>query len=99
MINPAICKYSRIYCQILEFSSAVKNVLMATTTDSDVPNGVQKREETEDNAGNDSSSQSGIINEYLTGFYVITGIDYILTKPGGLRQRLHLRRREVTPST
>lgn len=99
MINPSICKYSRMYCQILEFSPAAKSVLLASTIDENVPDGAQRRTPTEDNVGNDSSSESGIINEYLTGFYVITGIEYFLTRPGGLRQRLHLRRREVTPST
>lgn len=99
MINPSICKYSRMYCQILEFSPAVKSVLLASTTDENVPDSAQRRTPTEDNLGNDSSEINGIVNEYLTGFYVITGIEYFLTRPGGLRQRLHLRRREVTPST
>jgi len=99
MINPAVWKYSRIYCQILEFGQNVKGALMSPSDDDRTPSGTQRREETPDNVGNDSSSENGIINEYLTGFYVITGIEYILTKPGGLRQRLHLRRREVTPTT
>lgn len=99
MINPAIWRYSRIYCQILEFGSNVKEVLLSPNDDPGAPSGTQRREPTEDNAGNDKSSESGVINEYLTGFYVITGIEYFLTKPGGLRQKLHLRRREVTPST
>lgn len=99
MINPSICKYSRMYCQILEFSPAVKSVLLASTTDENVPDSAQRRTPTEDNLGNDSSEINGIVNEYLTGFYVITGIEYFLTRPGGLRQRLHLRRREVIPST
>ncbi len=98
-INPSIYKYSRIYCQIFEYAQGVKNVLTESSNDENVPNGVQKKQETEDNFGNDTSLQNGIINEYLTGFYVITGIEYILTKPGRLRQRLHLRRREATPST
>lgn len=99
MINPAICKYSRIYCQILEFNFATKEVLLKNGTGSDTPNGAQQREKTEDNVGNDASSQNGIINEHLTGFYVITGIEYFLIRPGRLRQRLHLRRREATPTT
>jgi hypothetical protein len=98
-VNPAISRYTRIYCQIFEFASNVKSVLMASTDDEDVPNSAQKRQERTDNAGNDSSSENGVLNEYLTGFYVITGIEYFLTRPGGLRQRLHLRRREVVPST
>lgn len=99
MINPAIWRYSRIYCQILEFGQNVKDVLTAPNNDPNVPSGTKRRQETPNNVGSDSSSDNGVINEYLTGFYVITGIDYILTRPGGLRQRLHLRRREVVPST
>jgi hypothetical protein len=98
-VNPAISRYTRIYCQIFEFASNVKSVLMASTDDENAPNGAQKRQERKDNAGNDASSENGVLNEYLTGFYVITGIEYFLVKPGGLRQRLHLRRREVVPST
>lgn len=97
MINPAILKYSRMYCQILEFSQPVKDVL---TTSVDTAEGsAQRRTTTEDNIGNDASSENGIVNEFLSGFYVITGIEYILTKPGGLRQRLHLRRRDIVPTT
>lgn len=99
MINPAIWRYSRIYVQILEFGQNVKEVLTAPSADADVPSGTQRRQETPNNVGSDNSSDNGVINEYLTGFYVITGMEYILTKPGGLRQRLHLRRREVTPTT
>jgi hypothetical protein len=99
MINPAIWRYSRMYCQILEFGQNVKEVLTAPSNDPNTPSGTQRRQETPDNVGNDISSDNGVINEYLTGFYVITGIEYILTQPGGLRQRLHLRRREVVPST
>lgn len=99
MINPAISKYSRIYCEIYEFASNVKNVLVAPSDDPSTPSGTQRREETPNNEGNDPSSENGVRNEYLTGFYVITGIEYMLTRPGGLRQKLHLRRREVVPST
>ena len=98
-VNPAISRYSRIYCQILEFSSNVKGVLMASTLDTTVPEGANKRQPTTDDAGNDKSSENGVLNEYLTGFYVITGMEYFLTKPGGLRQRIHLRRREVVATT
>jgi hypothetical protein len=99
MINPAIWRYSRMYCQILEFAQNVKEVLTSPESDPNTPSGVHRREKTPENAGSDNSSNNGVLNEYLTGFYVITGIEYILTSPGGLRQRLHLRRREVVPST
>ena len=98
-VNPAIVRYSRIYCQIFEFAANVKSVLLAPSNDETVPSGTQRRQQTNNDIGNDESSQNGIINEYLSGFYVITGIEYFLTKPGGLRQRLHLRRREVVPTT
>ena len=103
-INPAILRYSRIYCLMFEFAQNVKGVLTAPENDENAPNDSQRRKATEDNAGSDPNSQSGVINEYLSGFYVITGIEYYLTKGpqaggAGLKQRLHLRRREVTPST
>lgn len=98
-INPSIIRYSRIYCQIMEFGENAKSVLTAPENGEDVPPGAQRREETEDNGGSDKSSELGIINEMLSGFYVITGIEYILTKPGGLRTRVHLRRREIVPTT
>jgi hypothetical protein len=99
MVNPALTRYSRIYCQIWEFAQPVKDVLLAPSNDENVPSGTQRRAETPENAGNDASSQAGVINEFLSGFYVITGIDYFLTEPGPIRQRVHLRRREVVPST
>jgi hypothetical protein len=96
VMNPAISKYSRIYCQLFEFSSHVKETLLKPSDDPDAPSGIQRRENPEED---DASSENGVLNEYLSGFYVITGIEYILTKPGGLRQLLHLRRREVVPTT
>ena len=99
VINPGIARYTRMYCQILEFSQMTKDVLTAPLYDDNVPSGTQQRTETQDNICNDKLSQNGILNENLSGFYVIVGIEYFLTRPGGLRQRLHLRRREVVPST
>ena len=43
--------------------------------------------------------ENGIVNEYLTGFYVISGVEYILTQPGPVRMKLKLQRREFTPTT
>jgi len=93
--NPAIWKYSRIYCMFLEYGDSTKRVLTAPSNE-ETPPGTQRRE-TED--GNDPLSPNGVLNEYLSGFYVVTGIDYFLTQPGALKQRLHLRRREVVPTT
>jgi|14_taG_2_1085336.scaffolds.fasta_scaffold04288_3 hypothetical protein len=103
-VNPAILRYSRIYCHMMETAQMVKGVLTATENDENAPTDTQRRKETTDNAGSDTSNEFGVINEYLSGFYVITGMEYFMTKgpqPGGsgLRQRLHLRRREVTPTT
>ena len=103
-VNPAILRYSRIYCHMMETAQMVKGVLTAPENDENAPNDSVRRAETPDNAGSDVDNQFGVINEYLSGFYVITGMEYFLTKgpqPGGagLKQRLHLRRREVVPST
>jgi hypothetical protein len=103
-VNPAILRYSRIYCHMMETAQMVKGTLTAPENDENAPNDSVRRKETPDNLGSDVDNEYGVVNEYLSGFYVITGIEYFLTsgdQPGGagLRQRLHLRRREVTPST
>jgi hypothetical protein len=88
----------------MEISQPVKNVLTAPENNENVPNDAVRRKKTPDNAGSDVNNQFGVVNEYLSGFYVITGIEYFMDsgpQPGGavLKQKLHLRRREVTPST
>ena len=103
-VNPAIMRYSRIYCHMMETAQMVKGTLTAPENDEEAPSDSQRRTDTPDNLGSDVDNEYGVVNEYLSGFYVITGIEYFMTKgpqPGGqgLRQRLHLRRREVTPST
>lgn len=98
-VNPSISRYSRIYLQFVELAQNVKSVLTAPDNDENVPEGTQTRSDVDNGLTNDKTSENGVINEYLSGFYVITGIEYILTKPGGLRQKLHLRRREVVPTT
>jgi hypothetical protein len=97
-VNPALVRYSRIYCQILEFGSAIPNTLLATQQDE-----IEGEEEPQPRSGgtdeNDPKSQQGIVNEYLTGFYVIKGVEWLLTKPGPIRMKLELVRREFTPTT
>jgi hypothetical protein len=97
-INPALVRYSRIYCQILEFAQPVKDVLLNPSTSEENPNpNTQQRDV--DPALDDTSSESGVVNEFLSGFYVINGLEFILTTPGGIRMKLYLQRREFTPST
>ena len=103
-VNPAILRYTRIYCHMMETAQMVKGTLTAPENDENAPNDSQRRADTPDNAGSDVDNEFGVINEYLSGFYVITGIEYFLRSGpqaggAGLKQRLHLRRREVTPST
>jgi hypothetical protein len=98
-VNPAIARYTRIAIQIVEFGSNVKSVLTAPDNDDDVPEDVKRRSDEGSDVASDKTSENGVLNEYLSGFYVVTGIEYILTTPGGIRQKLHLRRREVVPST
>ena len=82
----------------------VRGTLTAPENDENAPSDSVRRTETPDNLGSDVNNEFGVINEYLSGFYVITGIEYFLISGeeaggAGLKQRLHLRRREVTPST
>tara|TARA_Y100000385_G_scaffold217698_1_gene226877 strand:+ start:138 stop:1634 length:1497 start_codon:yes stop_codon:yes gene_type:complete len=103
-VNPGILRYSRIYCSIMETAQMVKGTLTSPENDENAPSDSVRRTETPDNLGSDVDNEFGVINEYLSGFYVITGIEYFLISGeeaggAGLKQRLHLRRREVTPST
>ena len=100
-VNPALVRYSRIYCQILEYSSPVQNTLLAPDNDEiEGENAPQTRpEESDANNSQTSGNQNGVVNEYLTGFYVIAGVEYLWTRPGPLRMRLKLQRREFTPTT
>ena len=99
-VNPALVRCSRIYCQILEYANPVQSTLLAPDTDEiEGENAPQTRPETADGVGNDVESQNGVVNEYLTGFYVICGVEYLYSRPGPLRMRLKLQRREFTPST
>ena len=97
-VNPALVRYSRIYCQILEYGSPIKNVLLAPGQDQ-----IEGEEAPQTRSGgddeNDPASENGVVNEYLTGFYVIAGVEWILTKPGPVRMKLKLQRREFTPTT
>jgi len=97
-VNPALVRYSRIYCQILEFASPIKNVLLAPNNDDLVgEEAPQTRSGGTDE--NDQKSENGVVNEYLTGFYVISGVEWLYTNPGPVRMRLTLQRREFTPTT
>jgi hypothetical protein len=97
-VNPALLRYTRIYCHILEFASATKTVLLKPSQ-TDLPADGKPQTRSGDSAENDKQSENGIKNEYLSGFYVISGIEWIFTKPGPLRMRLTLQRREFTPTT
>ena len=96
-LNPALVRYSRIFCQILEFAEAITSVLVAPGED-DIT-GAKSTPQTRPDDTDDIKSQNGIINEYLSGFYVITGVEWLYTTPGPIRMRLHLQRREFTPTT
>ena len=97
-VNPALVRYSRIYCQILEFASPIKNVLLAPEQD-DIEGEQAPTTRTGGDDENNPDSEQGIVNEYLTGFYVIKGVEWLLTKPGPIRMKLTLVRREFTPTT
>jgi len=98
-INPALVRYSRIYCYILEYSSPIKSALTEPNNSESEPNENQQERTLLDSSDDSTSGDAGVVNEFLTGFYVISGIEYIMTKPGGIRMKLYLQRREYTPST
>jgi len=95
-VNPALLRYTRIYCQIFEYGSPQKTVLTQNTNGEETPpEGAAERDTTPEQ----DSESTGILNEFLSGFYVISGLEYFQTKPGGLRMKLYLQRREFKPST
>tara|TARA_R110000803_G_scaffold59157_3_gene117567 strand:+ start:5073 stop:6560 length:1488 start_codon:yes stop_codon:yes gene_type:complete len=96
-LNPALVRYSRIYCQILEFAPTIKDVLAAPSV-ADI-SGAEGKPQTRPDNTDDTNSENGIVNEYLSGFYVITGVEWLYTNPGPIRMRLRLQRREFTPTT
>ena len=60
--------------------------------------GDDKGEDGENDAST-SGNQNGVKNEFLTGFYVVDGVEYLYSAPGPLRMKLHLLRREYVPTT
>ena len=97
-VNPALLRYTRMYCQILEFASPIKNVLTAPEN-YDLVGEEAPQTRTGGTAENDKKSENGVVNEYLSGFYVISGVEWLYTTPGPVRMRLTLQRREFTPTT
>jgi hypothetical protein len=95
-INPALLRYTRIYCYIVEYASAAGD---AATAEEDGEQEPQPDAANRDNLPENSEDAEYTINNFLTGFYVISGIEYIQRPPGPLRMRLHLQRREYYPST
>jgi len=96
-INPALLRYSRIYCYILEYSQPVKEILLEPNNKEGVvqPNQEERNDQIEDS----SKGDQGVVNEFLSGYYVISGLEYILANTGPIRMKLYLQRREFTPST
>ena len=95
-INPALLRYTRIYCYIVEYASASGDAITAEEDGTQEP---QPDAANRDNLPENSEEAEYTINNFLSGFYVISGIEYIQRPPGPLRMRLHLQRREFYPST
>ena len=94
-VNPALLRYTRIYCYIVEYGSPVQEAELDSTQGTNQqpqPNEAERKTTPEDEAKAPYTT-----NEFLSGFYVIGGIEYILRQPGQMRMRLHLLRREFFP--
>ena len=93
-VNPALLRYSRITCLVYEYGSSIKNVLKDPTTgDKPIPDAAQRDQTAEEDSG------QALLNESLSGYYIISGYEYILTDASVLRMRLFLQRREGKAST
>jgi hypothetical protein len=94
-INPSIVRYDRIYCQIWEYASPVKDTLTATTdADAEVPEDAELRD-----PDLNQVASGGILNEFLSGFYVVSGTEWIQVKSGAMKMKLYLQRRVFKPTT
>jgi hypothetical protein len=94
-VNPALLRYTRIFCKVFEYATPVKQQLTASTEDDAEPpaNAVKRDPATNEEA------DGGIVNEFLTGFYVINGIDWIQIMPGPMKMKVYLQRRVFKPTS
>lgn len=93
-VNPALLRYSRIACLVYEYGNSIKNVLKDPTNgETPIPNAAQRNQTAAEDSG------QALLNESLSGFYIISGYEYILTDASVLRMRLFLQRREGKAST
>lgn len=91
MVNATLYRYQRIPIFIYDYGHLEKKIY---------EEGAQVRgDEIKDSDTVDSEGQqTGRLNKFLSGFYLIVGINYFWTAPGPIRQRLVLVRREFDPS-
>ena len=68
--------------------------MASTEGDQQPPSDAVKR----DPASNEEIN-GGIINEFLSGFYVINGIEWIQVTPAPMKMKLYLQRRVFKPSS
>jgi hypothetical protein len=89
----------------MEYAATVQETILKPTNNLD---GVDQEEgggPLQDRTGEDGQNnpspdnQNGVLNEFLTGFYVVSGVEYIYTEPGPLRMKLRLQRREYVATT
>ena len=94
-VNPALLRYTRIYCRVLEYATPVKQQLTASTEDDAEPpaDAVKRDPELNEPQG------GGIVNEFLSGFYVISGIEWMQVVPGPMKMKLYLQRRVFKPTS
>jgi hypothetical protein len=97
-INPALLRYTRIYCYIVEYATPTQNTLTAVNNADDEGTPHEDAAQRESTAEQDAAAPF-VTNDFLSGFYVIGGMEYIYREPGPMRMRLHLLRREFYPST
>ena len=86
MVNTTLYRYQRIPVFIWDYGLIEKRVHELGEEE----NG--SSEELEENEKDNTMRPK--LNKFLSGFYVIVGIDYIFTYPGPIRQRLVLIKRE-----
>tara|TARA_B100000900_G_scaffold311136_1_gene269879 strand:+ start:979 stop:2490 length:1512 start_codon:yes stop_codon:yes gene_type:complete len=108
-INPAVLRYSRMYCHFVEYTADAKMNLKQTQredgTNLELEEGNDNAAEREtspeiEGSGGVSNPGAAIVNEFLSGFYVISGFDFVIEEPNQpVFQRLYMQRRAFKPTT
>jgi hypothetical protein len=93
--NPAIYRYMKVPVAIYNYGEYTKKMsddLAAAKEESGFDDANKKKDSEKTTDQKQTNTQT--LDEFLSGYYIIMGIDYKFDQVGGFSQVLHLARRE-----